>query len=172
MTGYLATAADALARKGSENPHNGPEPFIGINNTIIRAETIKDERAGRSRLWKNIPALRQAKALLGDYNLKRLETVIRLNRNQLRILTGFLTGLCRLKAHLKKIGSELGEDGQCRFCKEKEEPSLHIACECEALAAKRFRHFGWHLDETKDIISVDPLHILGFLRDTELMEVL
>ena len=66
-----------------------------------------------------LPGCRQAKEMLGNFNHRRSENLIRFNKNNLRILTGFLTGHCRLKGHLKKMG--ITEENGCRFCQEQKE---------------------------------------------------
>lgn len=43
-------------------------------------------------------------ALLGNFKRKRYEVLMRLNKNNPRLLTGFLTGHCKLGKHLKILG--------------------------------------------------------------------
>jgi hypothetical protein len=65
-----------------------------------------------------------------------------MSRNQLRIMTGLLTGHCRLKRHLFKL--EMINSAKCDRCKQASETAQHILCDCEALATIRFRHLGRH----------------------------
>ena len=60
--------------------------------------------------------MRQAKTIIRKEDLKWYKDTRKLKRNDLKMLTGFITGHCRLKGHLKKLVIE--ENGMCRFCDE------------------------------------------------------
>jgi hypothetical protein len=63
------------------------------------------------------------------------------NRTHSRVFTGLLTGHNTLKLHLHLMGFIV--DPTCRkFCTE-EEISVHILCECKALAPLRNRNLGF-----------------------------
>ena len=83
-----------------------------------------------------------------------------IGRNELRILTGILTGHCKLRAHLRKLG--LTDIGICRFCGEAEETSIHILTDCGALIHKRNRRLERHLLESESIPSLTPRTYWGF----------
>ena len=68
--------------------------------------------------------MRQAKTIKCELDLKWYKDTKKLKRNDLRMLTGFLTKHQRLIGHLKKLGIE--ENGMCRFCDEKKETPIHI----------------------------------------------
>jgi hypothetical protein len=74
--------------------------------------------------------------------------LLELNRNQLRWVTGLLTGHCHLKGHLFKMG--LTDSPTCERCLEKDESATHILCDCEAIACLRFRHLGHYFMEPGD----------------------
>lgn len=160
--------ADELARRGAETHFIGPEPFCGLAASTIKANFRKEEEKERSGYWKQIPGLRQAKILLGDYDRRRYRDCMAIGRNGLRVLTGILTGHCRLRGHLSKLA--LVDTGTCRFCGEAEETSIHILTDCGALIHKRERRLGRHLLELDSIPSLSPPEILGFLRDIGIME--
>jgi len=73
--------------------------------------------------WISTPGLRQAMGLLGSYNLKQFKQIITMEKNRLRILTGLLTGHCRLRGHLYKLG--IVSRGTCRFYDTGKESSEH-----------------------------------------------
>lgn len=128
------------------------------------------EKENRAKTWKNLQGLRQSKKLLGNYNQKRFKACISLNKNNLRILTGILTGHCKFKEHLRKLG--LASEGLCRFCDEPSETPEHILESCEALTHKRIKYLGKYQISDKDIPTMDPLLILRFLRETGLESVI
>ena len=66
------------------------------------------------------------------------------SRNQLRIMTGLLTGHCHLKGHLLKMG--LVNSPECDRCKQ--------ALQCfvtEALPTLKCRHLGHHFMKQGDL---------------------
>jgi hypothetical protein len=66
--------------------------------------------------------------------------VLRLNRTQIRVVTGLMTGHCGLRKHLHTMGI-FKENRVCRLCNE-EETISHIVFECEVLALWRFNLLG------------------------------
>lgn len=162
--------ADKLARHGAETPFHGPEPFCGIGSEIVRNELTKKETILRNEHWENYPRLRQAKELLGGYNRKRYDTAIKLSKNKLRILTGLLTGHCKLREHLHKLNLET--NGDCRFCNEAAETPAHILTDCEALIHKRRQYLGSYFINMDEMPSISPLRILEFIKATGLENVL
>lgn len=162
--------ADKLAKRGSETPFTGPEPFSGIGTNTIRATLDSKEKNERERLWREHPKLRQSKELLGTFDQKRTADCLKLSKNKLRILTGFLTGHCRLRGHLKKLGLE--EIDICRFCESAEETPAHLLKDCGALIHKRKRIWGAYCLLSKELPSLETRQILSFLEATGLEKIL
>jgi len=54
--------------------------------------------------WQSICGQRQAKGFLKNPSVERGGELLSQSRNQLRIMTGLLTGLCHLRGHLFKLG--------------------------------------------------------------------
>ena len=101
--------------------------------------------------------------MLGNFNHRRSENLIRFNKNNLRILTGFLTGHCRLKGHLKKMG--MTEENGCRFCQEQEETPRHLLAECDAVGQKRARSLGSYQISIRDAPLLEPPQLLSFIKE-------
>jgi hypothetical protein len=78
--------------------------------------------------------------------------LLNLSRNKLRIMTGLLTGHCHLKGHLFKLG--LVNSPECNRCKQASETTLHVLCDCEALATLRFRYLGHHFMKPGDFEDI------------------
>jgi len=119
-------AADRQARMGTESPLIGAEPFCGIGNHTLRKSLREEEKHLRQLCWKDTQGPRQAKSLLGSYNLQRFKQLIVMGKNRLRIQTGH----CRLRSHLCKLG--IVSIGTCRYCDIKDETSEHIVATCTA----------------------------------------
>jgi len=81
-----------------------------------------------------------------------LATRVRLlsfNRTQSRIVIGLLTGHNTLRRHLYIMG--LSNNHICIKCDILEETSVHILCECEALASLRHTYPGSFFLDSDDI---------------------
>ncbi|KAJ8941602.1 hypothetical protein NQ318_012948 [Aromia moschata] len=142
--------ADFLAKKGAEVPLIGPEPTCGLAYRTAR-RVMKDLlREKHISHWAKVPGLRHSRI------------------NQLRWIVGLITGHCPLMRHLTTIGVK--NDPDCRRCGEEEETSLHILCECPALAAARYSNFGAIIIEPKEVTDAPLETVLKFLKETGLME--
>jgi hypothetical protein len=62
------------------------------------------------------------------------------NRIKSRVVIGLLTGRNTLSRYLHIMG--LCNDLICRKCSTEEETSVHILCECDALASLRYAYLG------------------------------
>jgi hypothetical protein len=85
--------ADQLAETGPEHPFIGPEPASGSQLEQSR------RRSGTGRTitkkhWESTIGLKQAKELILCPSAKRTKYLLKLNRDQLRWITGLFTGHC------------------------------------------------------------------------------
>jgi len=129
--------ADSLARRGSEKPFIGPEPVFGITKTSVRGCLKKWTKETHVIHWNSLPGLNHSKTMLSGPSETLTHEILKLSRNQIRTVTGLLTGHCALRKHLHKMGL-FHEEPLCRLCNEDEESASHIIFECPALA--RWRH--------------------------------
>jgi len=84
-------------------------------------------------LWRGpCSTQRQDQELISGPNLARGAQLLSFNRTQSRIVIGLLTGHNTLGRHLYVM--RLSNNPICRKCGVEEETSVHILCECEALA--------------------------------------
>jgi len=83
---------------------------------------------------------RQAWKLISGLDLAMGARLLSFNRTQTRVVIGLLTGYNTLRRHLHIMG--LCNDPMCRKCGTEEETSVHIVCECEALASLRHAYLG------------------------------
>jgi hypothetical protein len=74
-----------------------------------------------------------------------------LNRNQLRIQTGLVTGHS-FKWHLFKLG--LLDSPKCDRCKQASETAWRVRGDCEALAAVRLRYLGYRFMNPGDFKDI------------------
>ena len=92
---------------------------------------------------------RQAWELISGPNLATRARLLSFNRTQSRVVIGLLTGHNTLRRHLRVMG--LSNNPTCRKGGTEEETSVHILCECEALASLRHMYLGSFLLDPEDI---------------------
>ena len=109
--------------------------------------------------------MRQVKTIIGELDLKWYNDTKKLMRNDL-ILTGFLTGHCRLRGHLKKLGIE--ENAMCRFCIEEVKTPIHLLTGCAAMFHKRKECFSRYCLTDRELNKVKPLAVLNCIKKTVL----
>ena len=112
--------------------------------------------------WGNLPGLRQAKELVRPYAYKDITA---LNKADLRLLVGYLTGHHRLRYHLHKIG--LSQETDCRLCLEDDETTTHILCDCPALARLRRGFFQQEFLRPMDVKSSSIKDLIALIRTAE-----
>jgi hypothetical protein len=95
----------------------------------------------------------QAPKLISGPNLAIRAWLLSFNRTQSRVVISLLTGHNTSRRHLYVMG--LSNNPSCRKCGTEEQTSVHILCECQALASLRHAHMGsfffgpWGYQETK-----------------------
>jgi len=89
------------------------------------------------------------------------------NSTQSRVITGLLTGHSTLRRHLYIMG--LSSNPTCRKCGTEEETSVHILCECEALASLRHAYMGSFFLHPEDVMNISMGCIWKFGKGTGLL---
>jgi hypothetical protein len=148
-------------------PFIGPQPALGISAKIAREVIRGWTNRKHVKYGQSICGQRQAKGFLKRPSAKRAAELLSLNINQLRILTGLLTGHCHLKVHLFKLG--LVNSPECDRCKQASETASHVLCDCKALAALRFRYLGCHFTKPGDFKDISVSRILHFVQNVVLL---
>jgi hypothetical protein len=111
--------ADQVAKLGSECPFIGSEPAYGISAGTAKNAVRDWTKRYHKKYWESLTGLKQAKGFLQGPSVRRTKELLKLNRKQLRWVTGLLTGHCHLKGHLFKMG--LTNSPTCEKCLEKDE---------------------------------------------------
>jgi len=110
---------------------------------------------------------RQARELISGPDLVTRARLLSFNRTQSRIVIGQLTGHNILRRHLHIMG--LGNNPICRKCDIEEETSVHILCECEALASLIHTYLGFFFLDPEDIRKLSIGAIRNFAKGTGLL---
>jgi hypothetical protein len=110
---------------------------------------------------------RLARDLISDPDPAVGAWLLSFNRTQSRAVIGLLTGHNTLRRHLHIMG--LCNDPICRKCGTEEETSVHILCECEALASFRHAHLSSFFLDPEDIKELGMEAIWNFAKGTGLL---
>jgi ribonuclease HI len=124
--------ADALAKLGSTTTFTGPEPVFGVTKTQIRGCLNSWIVRQHQNHWNRVSGLRHSKSMMTSPSKALTAEILKLTRNQIRTMTGLITGHCTLRKHLHTMGIYKDEP-VCRLCDEEEETASHIIYECVAL---------------------------------------
>jgi len=109
----------------------------------------------------------QTRELISGPNRATGARILSFNRTQSRVVIGLLTGHNTLRRHLHIMG--LGNNATCRKCGTEEETSVHIQCECEALASLRYTYMGSFFLDPEDIRVIVMGAIWNFAKGTGLL---
>jgi hypothetical protein len=133
--------AEKLTRDGSVQRLVGPEPFVGVSRQNIRRKLKRWMEKQHLALWHGpCSTQRQAQELISGPGLATRAQLLSFNRSQSRSVIGMLTGHNTLRRHLYIMG--LSNNPICRKCGAEEGTSVHILCECVALASLRRTYLG------------------------------
>ena len=142
--------AEKLTRDGSVQRFVGPEPFFGVSRQNIRRKIKRWMENQHPVLWCGpCSTQRQSWELISGSDLATSSWLLSFNRTQSRVVISLLTGHNTLRRHLYIIG--LSNNHICRKCGTEEGTSVHILCECEALASLRHSYLGSFFLDREDI---------------------
>ncbi|KAJ8981856.1 hypothetical protein NQ317_017534 [Molorchus minor] len=147
-----AQPADPLRDDAGDDGPQDPTPAVAMDTT----EEFKNS-------WHVTPGMRQAKTHIEGPSLKLTKCLLGMNRRDIRMVTGLLTGHCHLSRHLQLIG--IAEDPECRWCLEDEETSSHVLTKCPAIARVRERHFGSSVLNPEDVKRIQPRKLCTFAKE-------
>ena len=160
--------ADKLTRDGYVQWFVGPEPFFGVSRQNIRRKMKHWMEKQHLVLWCGpCSTQRQAPELISGPDLAARALLLSFNWTQSKIVIGLLTGRNTLRRHLYIMG--LSNNPICRKCGAEEETSVHILCECEALASLRHTYLGSFFLDPEDIRKLSIEAIWNFANGTGLL---
>ena len=155
--------ADRLANEGSGRLIAGPEPLVGIPIGRIRRSIQQWMEGEHQKIWGSLGGLRHSRLFLPGPSSHLTKKLRNLSRVLLKGVVDWVTGHCRLRKHLTRMGIE--NDPLCRWCAEEDETPEHLLY-CPALGWQRIRCFGTPVVSPQEsLVSVKDL--LAFIRRTE-----
>lgn len=118
--------------------------------------------------WTSSKNATFTKNFLPRYDIKTSNEIMKLNRKDLRIVTGFLTGHCCLNKFLYRIGR--ADSPQCRLCNDPQsnEDIKHFLLECPhtEILKLRLNIFGSRKILKNELINVKIQQILRFAKES------
>jgi hypothetical protein len=165
VLGHEATVgnetADQLVRTGSEHPFTGREPARGISIAVVKKVVSGWTNRNHRKYWTSTAGLKQAKGLISGPSARETKDLLKLNRDQLRLLKGH----CHLKGYLFKLG--LTDDPICERCLEEDQSATHPVW---YEAHVRVRHLGLFFMEPSDYYDAPVYQVLHFIRGVGLIK--
>jgi hypothetical protein len=145
--------ADELARGGSVRCFLGPEPALGVSRRDVQHRLNRWLVNQQWARWRGLGITqRQVREFISRPDLDAKAKLMSFNRTQSRAVIGLLTGDNTPRRHLHLLGP--ADSPLYRRCGVEEETSVHIPCECEALASLRHAYLGSFFLEPEDIKSI------------------
>ena len=159
--------ADELARDGCALKSVGPEPALGVSRQDIRRRIRRWLVNQHWVWWLGLGnTQREVRELISRPCVGVKARVLSFNRTQSKAVAGLLTGHNTLRRNLHLMG--LSDRPLCRRCGAEDETSVHILCECEALASLRNVYLGFFFLEPKYIKSKSLGTVWNFSKATGL----
>jgi len=121
------------------------EPFLGVSRRDIRSEIKRWMDNQHLVMWFGPSSTqRQTRKLNSRPDLTTRAGLLSFIRTQSRVVIGLLAGHNTLRQHLCVMG--LSNNPICRKCGTEKKTSVHVLCECEALASLRHSYLSYFLD--------------------------
>ncbi|CAH2097628.1 unnamed protein product [Euphydryas editha] len=128
-------AADELARQGSNTKVAGPTILLPLPFGQLRSWVRQRTREAHNARWANQTGCRQSKMVLTEVSPNLSSRLLSLNRIDIRIVVGTITGHMALNHQLFIMNAT--DSPLCRGCLVAEETAAHVILECEGVATHR-----------------------------------
>ena len=155
--------ADRLARRAARRTPSSPEPVVA---PTIKTQVELIKRITHQRFcdrWDKTPERLHAREMLRYPNEKTTIQLMELSKRDLRLLTHFWTGHCKLNKH--KFVMKLCNSPICRACEHEEESVSHIMFECPVLANLREFTLGEAWPTASQLRNSPPGALLTFVKN-------
>nr|XP_034194979.1 uncharacterized protein LOC117611155 [Osmia lignaria] len=129
--------ANELARLGATSSQPYHEYPIGVSTYALKGLAKDWLNQEFTRIWHNANGMRHTRALLEGSSQKLGDTLIHLDRAQLRMLVGLVTGHWYTRKHLVRMG--LIEQSTCPKCEEEDETLLHVLLRWNCMELRALR---------------------------------
>ena len=143
--------ADELAKAGSEALADGVEPYLPIPQSLC-VKALEDwVKMEHSKRWEAYQGGAHTKRFFPKPNAEWAEKLVDMDRVQIRIVVGAITGDCGLNRHLSKL--RLSGTPRCS-CDLEDETGIHVICDCPKFHQLRRRLLGDYEARPLDIAAL------------------
>lgn len=163
--------ADELARKGTTLQILPKREQLGIPLSTCKLMLQEETYRQTNVQWKNRTTCRTSRLIWPKLDLRRSKQLINLQRRDISLVVGVLTGHCLIGNHASRLGF-LSNDF-CRSCnnEEEEENITHFLCSCPALMNRRNTHLGCYFFEgLSDLAKIDIGDLQRFIKSSKWFE--
>lgn len=144
---YGNGVAVKIAKYAATEIYSGPAPFLANHRTSAKEVNNVCLKQQIKATWRAVRGCEHTKLFIEEIGKSAANELINMTKNDLRIVTGFLTGHCKLNTLL--IG--IRNDPDCDLCGRNSETAKHILCDCENLTTIRERVYNVSTLDTKQV---------------------
>jgi ribonuclease HI len=127
--------ADTLAKRAAGERLLEPAPSASLTTSAVANQIREHSQIAFRKRWDETRNCSLARELLHYPDQAAAKKFIMMTRQNLRFVTGILTGHCQLNKHLHRMG--VSDTPLCRGCKQEDETMEHVLCDCPALSSTR-----------------------------------
>lgn len=159
---YGNTLADNIAKFAADEIVLGPEPIIAINRSLGKKTNDQWLQKETESAWR-CTQLCDTKCFLKEASHKISNQLLKMTKHESQIITGIITGHCKLNAHLAKL--RIRNDPDCDLCGRENETAKHLSCECSALKEIRKSIYAREVIPPQEV-CVEALHKIAHFYKT------
>ena len=152
--------ADQLAKLGASIDFCGPEPCLPLSESWYRRCNDAWSKQQHVDLWSALSTCRDTKLYIKEPTKNISKFLLNLSKPRLRILVRGLTGHCKFKHHMSKLGYL--SDNLCPSCMADYDTPYHLLCLCPSYATERYRLFGDYVLSAAEYKNLNIKEILNF----------
>lgn len=152
--------ADQLAKHGASMDFCGPEPCLPLSISWYRRRNEAWSKQEHADLWSALSTCRDTKLYIREPTKIIADILLNLSKPHLRILVRGLTGHCKFKYHMSKLG--FTSDNLCPSCEADIDTPYHLLCLCPYFASERYRIFGNYVISAAEYKDLKIKEILNF----------
>ena len=161
------TIADKLAKDSLECEVSVQVPISSKNfDQIIKKWEMKEANLILDKVKKG----KIFGYFIKSFDLEKFNFIKSINRKDIRVIIGFMTGHCGLREHLNKMGKS--DETHCRLCNDGKENILHLLTECndELIVKAKINVFKVAEINSEDLKNIEPLKLLKFAKLTNIYD--
>ena len=159
---YGNEIADKVAKFAARETTSVASTCIDVVRS--HARTVNNEWLLKKtrQTWSATQTCAHTKCFITDVHPAVTKQILNMSKNEIRIITGIITGHCKLNSHLAKIG--LRDDPDCDLCGTERETAKHILFDCLALTSIRQQVFGRSALAPTDICNFPLYKVVDFYK--------